>query len=250
MKKLLQNKVLIIVFILVLVGLVLALLVRLGTNTQLEPQGDKITVSQNGVEVTVYENGAVIRRNSDGTETREIWSLEKTAAFFKYYQETYTGTGISDSIATSSRSETGDFVEIGADKYPIADDDELSDIITDPNGDGSTGGSGDVDPGGGDDLGDFFDDGGDSDDGASDGGSTGGGEGEDQPEGEEECLFWRLSYCVIFPTPTPAPSPTPTPSPDFEALPPTCEEILNQETGRTVISNELCVTEPTPTPNL
>lgn len=248
MKKLLQNKALIIIFVLAVVGLVGALLMRIAGNAELEPQGEKITINQNGSQVTVYENGAVIRRSPDGTETREVWSLEKTQAFFDYYQSVYLDAEIEDQVPMAAGGGASSFIEVGGDKYPILDDDELSDIITDPNGDSGAGDSGGGDVGGGDNLDDYFDDGDGGGSDGSGGGSTGGG-GDQSEEEEEECLFWRLSYCVTFPTPTPAPSPTATPGPDFEALPPTCEEILNRETGRTVISNELCVTEPTSIPN-
>ena len=244
MKKLLQNKALVIIFILAVLGLVAALLMRSSATPVLEGQGEKITVNQNGSEVTVYENGAVIRRHADGSLEHEVWSLEKTAAFFEYYSRLYQAQEVG-----GQELEGVDFVQIGGNRYPISGSDELSDIIIDPNGQDGGGSSGD-DSGGDDNLDDFFDD--DDDDsggGSGDGGGGGSNGGQDQQE--EECLFWRLSYCVTFPTPTPVPSPTPTPGPDFEALPPTCEELLNQETGRTVISNELCVAEPTatPTPN-
>ena len=240
MKNLQKNKALIIIFILAALGLVLALIFQSSGNVPLEPKGEKITVSQNGREITVYENGAVIYVNADASISREVWSLEKTAAFFDYYNDLYQGTG-----AGEQNIENGNFVEIGGARYVVIDDDELSGIIVGPEdtGTGSNGGSsgaGDLE----DDLSNYFDDDDDDDEGQGSGDSSGSGSSEE----EEVCLFWRLSYCVTFPTATPVPNPTATPGPGFEALPPTCEEILNQETGRTVISNELCVADPTATP--
>lgn len=58
-------------------------------------------------------------------------------------------------------------------------------------------------------------------------------------KGIDDCPFWRLSYCV-YPNPTPTPYIVPTAG----ILPPECG--ANLQTGRTVITNELCLSSPTP----
>jgi len=184
---------------------------------------ESVTVMQNGEQITVFRSGRVVRKAADGTETEEFWSSQKTAAFFDYYWEIY-GQG-EDVVSISVGGEGG---------FPINAEDELSDVILDDDsGDGGGGGLDDyfstpspTNPGGG---------------GASPTtppGGGGGGGGSTEPE----CLFWRLSYCVTFPTPTPAvPTPTPVDTTFFE---PTCEDVGNQQTGKTVIGDELCIIEP------
>lgn len=59
------------------------------------------------------------------------------------------------------------------------------------------------------------------------------------PPAPSWCKFWKLSYCAD-PLESNA---TPSPTTASQAIPPTCTNSGNKTTGRTVITNELCVSE-------
>ncbi|OGM28297.1 hypothetical protein A2801_02460 [Candidatus Woesebacteria bacterium RIFCSPHIGHO2_01_FULL_41_10] len=182
--------------------------------------------------LTVSRDGMVLLRTSDG-EFQDQWSTEKTRAFFDYFNERTFEEGEYLLLLNS---------EAGTQAVAIGDDELINVVINE-----TTGGTGD-DGNSGEDIDDYFDDGGSSGGGGGStptpppggGGSSGGGESGD----DDTCLFWRISYCVEFP-PDPTPSPTPTDSP-VQIKPPDCAE--NYETGRTVISSELCLPTPSPSP--
>lgn len=208
-----------------------------GSNISQEPETDKresVTVIQNGEKITVFRSGRVVRTRADGSQVEEFWSSEKTAAFFDYYWETYGLGGDLENITVG-----------GEGGLEIDPGDELSDIIfaDDEDGEGDDGGGGGSQGDGG--LDDYFPSPSPTNPGGDYTPPPGGGEDGDGEGGgseEPECLFWRLSYCVIFPTPTPA-VPTPTP-PGVIFYEPTCEDVGNQQTGKTVIGDELCISEP------
>lgn len=206
-----------------------------GRSMPQELEADKresVTVIQNGEQITVFKSGRVVRTLADGTQVEEFWSSEKTAAFFDYYWENYSLGEDVENITVGG--------EDGVELHPT---DELSDIIFDEDNNGDVGGGG-GDEGGG--LDDYFPSPSPTNSASvytpPPGGSSGGGDSGSGYEEPEECLFWRLSYCVTFPTPTPV-VPTPTPQ-DVVFYEPTCEDVGNQQTGKTVIGDELCVTEP------
>lgn len=62
------------------------------------------------------------------------------------------------------------------------------------------------------------------------------------PQSGSGCQFWKISWCVFFPSPTPTPLITPTPTGTLQA-PANCDLYGSQVTGRTVISNTLCIDE-------
>lgn len=94
---------------------------------------------------------------------------------------------------------------------------------------GSTGGGGSGGSGGG---------------GGSSGGSGGSGGG-----GSEDCLFWTLSWCFVFPSPTPTGTQNLNPTPTgFIQQAADCDLYSQQVTKRTIISNTLCIIDITPTP--
>lgn len=180
----------------------------------LTQDGRQITVSIDG---SVFENGVLV----------DTWSAEKTRAFFDYYNAQYASYqgGQTVIVFSGPGGESTSSVPAG---------DELTDIVF---GGGGTGGGGNGNGGGG--TGGFF--------------QSGSPTPTPLPYGESSplpssipnwCKHWLLSYCAD----TPAPSSTPTPSPAAgpTPLPPDCNNVGNQETGRTVISNELCVPSPTP----
>ncbi len=183
---------------------------------------ESVTVAMGGEKITVFRSGRVVRTLADGTEVEEFWSSEKTAAFFAYYYETY---GQSMEVPN---------ITVGEGGLPVDDRDELSEVIFDDSpGSGGGGGTGGLD--------DYFNTPSPTTPGSGGSGGSGGDGSGGGSAGEPECLFWRLSYCVTFPTPTPA-VPTPMPE-DVVFFEPTCEDIRNRETGKTVIGDELCVGE-------
>ena len=170
-----------------------------------EDDGTKtIKVRDGEVEITVSSDGSYKIINS-GESSEGFWSKGKALAFLDYFYDKY--------------GENSEYLVSG---------DELVQAAV------SGGSSGGEDGG---DIGQYFDDG----DGDGSGGGPGGGPGSTPTPapggGSDECLYWRLSYCVR----RPAPTPTPSPSGEIVAFEPTCGDQRNLTTGRTVIGNELCV---------
>ena len=211
-----------------------------------ERSAGKVTIRNDGAAVTVGRDG-VVEFNRSGEISYEQWSTGKVSAFFDYYKSKYAGANETDLVAGGIITFYWD--DGSESTYVIGDDDELSDIISEDEGGGEDGG-------GGEPISDYFDDG--DDDGDDGDGSDDGDEGSwpwstatPRPTvtpasgGDEtlsECLYWRLTYCVRYRTPSPQPTATP---PGDVSLPPTCSELENKTTGRTVISNELCIDETT-----
>ena len=194
-----------------------------------------VAIQKNGGQLIVRRDGSVTYVFGDDSYS-DTWDQDKTDAFFKHFEDTYL-VAEGEYITGGQNSVT--VIVNGSQSSYVLDDDELVDVVIDdttgggggPGGTGGTGGSGGSGGSGGT--------GGTS----SPGGGTSTPGPTMPPYGPDpNCLFWRLSYCVRPRTPTPTPVQTTT----AVIRPPDCTE--NIQTGRTVISNELCVPTPSPTP--
>lgn len=205
---------------------VLFLLLSLRGNGESTNPIDSVTIQKDGNTLTVSRNGTV-RYTRGGEEFEDFWEEEKINTFFKYIDGKYAGA---DQIVSGGQN----YLVInkgGSSSTHIIDEDELIDVIENETSGGS-GGSGTEGAGPG----------GNGGSGGNGGGGSGSG-GNGGSAGNDECLYWRISYCVRYRTPTPTPVGTPPPA---EIREPNCE--ANTQTGRTVIGNELCLPTPSPTP--
>ena len=191
------------VLVLILLGIVLFSGGGSGVGLLGEKKREKISIQKADTKLTVRADGRVAIEKG-GKTSYEQWEDGKVTAFFSYFDEKYWGVG------QKAEGEDSAVIFDGGNSLKLSDDDELVDELL---GDGGSGGSG----------------------------GSGGEEGGNGEDGEEECLYWRLSYCVNYPSPTPSPTPTPPGLGESVDLPPTCTDLNNQTTGRTTISNELCV---------
>lgn len=189
--------------------------------------GEIKIVKENG-NLIVNKNGKVLYTDINGSTYADFWDTKKTSAFFGYYEKNYSDLNMNNEC-TQNCVIFGNGVSINS--YSIESDElseEVVDDILDQDNDENNGGSdeGNID--------DYFDnsDQEDNQDGSED-------QEQDQPSGiDPECEYWIISYCVRKRTPSPSPSATPISVSIYE---PTCFDEGNQQTGRTVISNELCV---------
>lgn len=186
---------------------------------------DKISLQTEGGNLTVYRNGSVEYDTANGLFT-DNWTPQKTNAFFEYFEKNYlNAAGDTSGNLTFSTSTGGQSTNYNPDDELIG---AVIDDVTGNNDEGDDNG----------DIGDFFNT------------PTPGPGGTPAPtptpasSGNDECLYWKVSYCVIKKTPTPTPSPAP--EEESVAVEPSCTVDENRQTGRTVISSQLCV--PTPTP--
>lgn len=190
---------------------------------------DKVTVQKDGKTLTVNRDGHVSYEDN-GNTYEDVWSEEKTSAFFSYFSKNYSGegdlvTGGANSVTISSGS--------GSTTYVLSPGDEITDAAANDVVSGGGGGGG-----GGGGISDIINN---SPTPSPAPTSTSG--GVVNPGGPDpECLYWKLSYCVR--KRTPAPTPVPTSSPDIRQ--PDCS--ANTQTGKTVIGNDLCLPTPSPTP--
>ncbi|KKQ95811.1 MAG: Blue (Type 1) copper domain protein [Candidatus Woesebacteria bacterium GW2011_GWB1_43_14] len=191
---------------------------------------EKIVVNKNGTSITLEKGGSFTFRDKDNVY-KDRWEAPKASVFIKYFKENYGG---------QSSFEDGVLTVI------LSSQDELFEIASGEVYGGSGGSGGDS---GTEDLSDYFED-----------GATptpiptstptptatpaGGGTASPTPTptsgpyDPDLCVHWHMSYCVGESSPTP----TPTPAGYEEGtLPPECGS--NLETGRTVISNILCIIE-------
>ena len=213
--------------ILLTIGLITFVVSKIPTKQTLSGGSESIQLVSNGKKITVYSDGSAF---SDGVYV-ETWSKDKTDAFFTYYNKRYL------------TSETGDiaitFVSGGDSHTSYAPgNDELTNIIVNETGGGGGGGSGATPTPTGGDIGSYFN--------SPTPTPLPYGSSTPLPEGIPSwCKHWLLSYCADTPAPSYSPTATPVatgPTP----LPPDCNNLGNQQTGRTVISNDLCVATPTP----
>ena len=213
--------------ILLTIGLITFVVSKIPTKQTLTGGSQSIQLVANGKKITVYSDGSAF---SDGVYV-ETWSKDKTDAFFTYYNKRYL------------TSETGDiaitFVSGGDSHTSYAPgNDELTNIIVNETGGGGGGGSGATPTPTGGDIGSYFN--------SPTPTPLPYGSSTPLPEGIPSwCKHWLLSYCADTPAPSYSPTATPVatgPTP----LPPDCNNLGNQQTGRTVISNDLCVATPTP----
>jgi len=229
MKNRTRNILLVTMGVVILVLLIVVFRGSSGTMTGFE-EIDTVVVRNSGSTLVVGRNGGVELTSTQGIFT-DRWTSGKISAFFSYLEENYSGSAVFN-------ESTAKFAGLDGDELVFIVGQEVSGA-SGPGGGGATetGGS----PGGA--SGGSGGGGSGSSAGSGDGGSDGSsGSGTSGGGGGSECLFWRLSYCVILHTP--APSATPTSGPGI--LPADCGE--NLETGRTVIGNELCLPTPTPSP--
>jgi len=239
-----NNRPAIIIGIIILVLLTLVLFRSSGSPVQDSAKKDQINISlKNGDELTVFASGEA-HFKSGGQEFIEMWSNAKTSAFFSYFQENYLDPADSSVIEGEEASNTITFVKDGeAVTVPIGDDELIDKVAEDIQEGGDTGGGEDDSGDGDEDISDYF---GSPTPSAS--ATTyptptpfAGDEGDEETGVDSECLYWRLSYCVV--AKTPVPTSTPVPPEDSVALPPDCDDSGNKTTGRTVITNELCLPE-------
>jgi hypothetical protein len=196
---------------------------------------DKIEITtKDGSKITINASGNVVYSKDEQTFS-DFWSNQKTTALFEYFKNKYP-----DGFSTQEESTTTITFHSNGESYTVSiPQDEIippvEEDIQDPDDQDSDGGDQDD---GDDDLSDLF----------TSPSPTPGytppptpTSTPAPPTGDPECLYWRLSYCVIMPTPTP--TSTPAPPEQSTALPPTCQDTGNKQTGRTVITNELCLPE-------
>ena len=176
----------------------------------------EISTSKGGL-LTVHRNGAV-EYERDGIFYSDFWDPNKTSAFFSYFGKFFLG----DYFGSGSNSITI-YTQNGSESSSY-EDDELVDAVED-----ETAGDDEEDPG---DIGGYY------------GTPTPAPSGSSGGSDDDECIYWILSYCVIMRTSTP--TPTAAPAGESTALPPSCNVNENQQTGRTIISNELCIPSPLP----
>src|SRR3989344_2908304 len=193
---------------------------------------DNIKIEQGSDSATVYSSGKVFLR-SKTLSGEDFWDTAKTKSFFEIINDKFES---GEFIEGTETLEDGSFLVIyNKDEEQVLTyfgDQSASPTpgATQWSGGGSSGGS----SGGS---------------GGSDGwGSSGGGSSTPAPAGPDpDCPFWRLSYCVYPRTPTPVQTPSGTTNP-FPNLVYDCDLGDSTVTQRTVISNTLCVKEPTPSP--
>lgn len=227
MKK--NNKIVAGIIISLSVFIFFALLLR-GKNVSTDNDISEVTIRRGDETVRVGRDGKVNYFSSDN-EYSEIWDEEKIKAYFGYFDKKYL---LLDGQLVRAGNNTITIIVNGKEvTYVLSDDEEIDDQVIDDaqNPDDGDNGGGGVD--------NYF-----TSSPTATPTSAAGGTSRPTPTPppwvDPECLYWRLSYCVRKRTPTPSPTPVAT----AEIRPDNCED--NLQTGKTVISNELCV--PTPTP--
>lgn len=209
---------LVILFTVLLLGLVVAFLFS-GRGISEQDSISSAIIQKDGAEITIGSDGSVWYMRDDESLS-ENWSEAKLRAFWEYLNREY----MDDEPVLTASGKNSVTINVGNNKYTyvLDDDDELVDAIEDdivnpPSPEDDPGGSeGSTPPPGG-----------------GSGGGTGGGGG-----GNSECLFWRISYCVRLRTPVP--TATPGPQVQVDIREPDCQ--YNQDTGKTVLGDELCIT--------
>jgi hypothetical protein len=186
---------------------------------------EKIKVSDERGELTVFRNGDVLFVGADGQNIYDKWDADKTDAFFNHYFDNFVNAGVDQ----GSGENTITISTVDGDYTYNGDDDELGDAVIDD----ETGGEDDS-GGGGDDIGDYF---GSPTPRPS---STPYGSPTPTPYSPfKDCLYWKLSYCVI-PKVTPTPEPTAAPGEGvIEAA--NCDEWNETQSSNTVINNTVCI---------
>ncbi len=184
-----------------------------------------IVLKQDGTSFSLDSTGNAIW-STDGNTRSALWSSDKTNSFFAYYDSNWASKA---TIVAGSATVNG------------SNDELAKAVIDEGSGGGGTGGG---------DIGQYFGTPTPTPTGSgSGGGGAGGGTGDSGGDNGAPswCKHWRLSYCSDPPPDTTIPSPTSTPiTGQATPLPPDCNNAGNQQTGRTVIGNELCLTSPTP----
>lgn len=227
-----------------LVGiLMIAAMVSLFSSGSVKNAIESLSITKDGKSLSVSRDGNVTYTDGD-TVYSDHWDQEKTRAFFDNYDRNYSGN--SQVISGGKNSVT---ISKGGTNYTyiLDDDDELFDLggndaQEEDNGNGGGGSSG-----GGGGVGQYFNTSSPTPKVSSTpgGGSSGGNSGGNH----SDCLYWKLSYCVIPRTPTPTFTPQPSSNPDLNVVQANnCGEYLSQENTPTIISNTVCIPEVSPTP--
>lgn len=216
-----KNKILVIIFAILLIILLIFLFSRRSTGSLFESEDDfLVKVTQEGKELTIYKNNRVEFRSENGLVYSEDWEEEKINELLLYLQ--YQDTELEGN--TNVFYANGDTNSI--------DGSEIIDLIEDD----ITGGGGQTNPTS------------TPGSGGSSGGSGGGGNPTTAPwQRPPGCTYWRLNYCADRPaTPTPISSAPPGIEVPYEF---DCELGGSMVSGRTIISNTLCINTPTPSPS-
>jgi uncharacterized membrane protein YgcG len=212
----------------------------------------KITIKDGNNEINVNDQGIVELKNPDKV-LYQNWPEETIKALFENIRQKSKNSNLN-----LSRGEYPITYFDGERSYTFlidSDDSELSEVLDKLKNLNS-----------GRDLSEYFNsplpsgvsNNGNSGGGSNDGGNNGGGNGNSGGgsggSGQWDCPFWRLSYCVWPVSPPPigapvSPSPSastptqPSPSPSVVQRIPDCDMMGATITGKTVISNTLCVKE-------
>lgn len=176
--------------------------------------------SSNGRKITFNRDGYVTYADANGS-TSEAWESGKIASLFEYVT-TFLQNG-----------EGGYSVYINGELVgSLGEDDELVEVIINEVGSGGGGGGS-----GGGGIGGYFPTPAPTPYNLPIQGSNPTPGPTLPPAAPSWCSNWKLSYCA---DPL-QPNVTPSPTSQTVALPPDCNEPGNQNTGRTVITNVLCV---------
>jgi len=215
-----------------IVLLIVFFIARSGRQTE-EPEINSVNIQKNGVQLVVSRDGSVVMRNEDGVFFDQ-WDKSKTDAFFAYFNENYAGE---EDFVKPGQNTVQVTKGQNAYSYVLEEDDEIIDEAADdaenPDGGGPPTGGG----------------GGEPTPSPPPGPGSGGTPAPTAPPSgpDPECLYWKLSYCVQARPPTP--TPTPPPDPDASVVDvPDCGGWLSEQGEATIISNTVCIPEPTPTP--
>jgi len=201
-------------------------------NLSLQKSGE-IKIKKDGGELLVNKNGKVLFTDIEGNSYSDYWDTKKTNAFFSYYEKNYLGN---DFDANCSENCVEFSSDVNNQNYLFSDDDELYNIVVEDLIDGEDNENGD------ENIDDYYNQ--NDNDSDNDQNNENQDDEEDQQGGgsgiDPECEYWIISYCVRKRTPSPTPLATPVSVTIYES---NCFDSGNKQTGRTVISNELCVPE-------
>lgn len=194
-------------------------------------KGGEIKIKNEKGELTVNRNGKVFYSDANGNSYSDYWDIQKTSAFFGYFEKNYSKGNVNNNCSNNCIFFEGGVTSYSYDYF----DDELYDAVIDDVL------SGDDDNQEGDSIDDYYESGGDNNEQGTDDSNNNGSDLNQGGSGiDPECEYWIISYCVRKRTPSPTPSSTPIVTTIYE---PNCFDSGNKQTGRTVISNELCVPE-------
>ncbi len=213
--------------------LIFLLLVFTNRRSQVsQTKNEQVTIQVEDSEVTFYKGGLVEIKTRDGL-FQKVWGEEKIRSIFQYAKA---------KVDAAKNVNQGYLLIVTIDGNSTSvvvnqDDAVINSIINELNG-GSGGGSGGS--GGSGNGNNYFQPTPTSSTSISTPTPTQGGGG---PGG---CQFWKLSWCIFFPSPTPTPvTVNPTPTVYLQTVP-DCDLYNQVVTNRTIISNTLCIINQNP----